>query len=193
MSSFRIGCVFLASGISSRFQGNKLLADFNGVPLVEAVLRQFPTEYFNVNLVVTRYPQVAAIAAQYHFGVVENLEPGEDLAQTIRLGVEALPKGLDGCMFSVCDQPLLSPESVKKLVEAFQASPNSIAALSYQGHRGNPVIFPGDLLPSLKTLPARHGGNHVIQAHSERVLLVEAFHRRELMDVDYRSDLSALE
>ena len=55
----KLACIFLASGRSTRFRDNKLLADFGGRPMADVVLGNFPGELFQQVIVVTRYPQVA--------------------------------------------------------------------------------------------------------------------------------------
>ena len=192
MPSLKLACIFLASGFSKRFGSNKLLADFRGKPLVDVVLDNHPSELFNCTLVVTRYAQVAASAAERRFGVVENLTATDDPAVTIRLGLDALPAGMDGCMFSVCDQPLLSAHSISALVCAFRAFPDGIVALSYGGRRGNPVIFPAPLFGELSALEPGQGGTAVIAKHPSLLHLVQAEDSRELSDIDCPADLQLL-
>lgn len=141
-ASLKLGCIFLASGQSKRFQGNKLLSEFNGRPMIETVLGNFPCELFNQTIVVTRYAEVAVTAAQRGFTVVENDGADDSVARTIRLGLDALTPNLDGCLFSVCDQPLLTARSIQAIVDEFIAHPGAIVALGYRGKRGNPVLFP---------------------------------------------------
>lgn len=188
----RLGCVFLASGRSQRFGSNKLLAEWNGLTLAERVLRGFPSELFNRTVVVTRFAPVAITAAGLGFTVAENCDETGDIAHTIRLGLEALPPGLDGCLFSVCDQPLLRPASIERLKAAFCSAPGRIYALGWQGTRGNPVIFPRMLFTELASLPLNQSGGAVIAAHPELLTVIEAEDPSELRDIDYRADLDSL-
>ena len=91
---------------------------------------------------------------------------------------------LDGVLFAVCDQPFLTTEGIKRLLNAFEELKNAICALSWQGRRGNPAVFPADLFPELAALTGDVGGGAVIRAHPERLVLVEVPHPRELLDVD---------
>ena len=58
------------------------------------------------------------------------------------------------------------------------------------GQRGNPVIFPADLLGELAALTGDTGGGMVVKRHRERLLLVAADSPRELFDVDTPADLN---
>lgn len=189
MVSKKLSCIFLASGHSKRFHGNKLLAPLEGRPLVQHVFEHLPAHMFHQVLVVTRYPQVAQLAQALRFTPILNPDPTDDIAVTIRLGLEHLEQDMGGCMFSVCDQPFLSPASLTALVQEFQAHPHSIAALAHQGKRGNPVIFPSALFSELSTLAPHQSGSAVIARYPELLRLVEAGDFSQLQDIDYRSDL----
>ena len=89
------------------------------------------------------------------------------------------------------DQPLLRRETVERLLDAWSREPGRIAALAHSGVRGNPVVFPAACFPELMTLEGDRGGSAVIKRCPGSLLLVEA-EARELMDVDYLSDLESL-
>lgn len=180
-----IAAVFLASGRGKRFGGDKLLWPVEGIPMAERVFCALPPEIPGV--VVTGSGDVAVLAHKYpHLTVVENHDGRDDVARTIRMGVEALPKEAEGALFFVCDQPWLKQESVSRLAEAFQKDPNKIYVLSYGDRMGNPCLFPREFFPELMALPPDTGGKAVIARHPERVSLVPAADARELADVDYR-------
>ncbi len=193
MPSLYLSSVLLACGHSKRFGSNKLLVPFQGRPLCETIFRRHPLELFQQNLVVTRYPEVALSACQYGFSVVENLEATDDIAQSIRSAMESLDAKASGCLFSVCDQPLLRIQSIQRVVHTFLKHPQAIVALGWRGQRGNPVCFPRDLFEELFHLPPQQGGGWVVQAHPERLILVEADSGEELADADNPKDLEKLE
>ena len=191
-ASLKLGCIFIASRQSKRFQGNKLLSEFNGRPMIETVLGNFPCELFNQTIVVTRYAEVAVTAAQRGFTVVENDGADDSVARTIRLGLDALTPNLDGCLFSVCDQPLLTARSIQAIVDEFIAHPGAIVALGYRGKRGNPVLFPRALFSELGALAPGQSGGAVVAAHMPLLRIVETKNRLELVDIDYRADAASL-
>ena len=55
----RLGCVIMASGMGTRFGGNKLMADFGGAPMIARIL-QATDGLFARRVVVTRHADVAA-------------------------------------------------------------------------------------------------------------------------------------
>lgn len=185
----KIAAVLMASGRAKRFGENKLLTDYHGRPLIETVLDNLPGERFFRVLVVTRYAGVAVAAAERRFSIVENMTESDDTADTIRLGVKALPPGTDGCLFLVCDQPLLKPGTIAALCQAFCETPDRIIAPICGGKRGNPVIFPKALFEELSNLPAGRAGGYIMAAHPALLRTIEFPDPAEFLDVDTRQDL----
>ena len=178
-----IALIFMASGRSKRFGGDKLTYAIDGVPMAERCFRAVPEGLFSPVAVVTRSAAVAELAKRRGFIPVLNPATTDDTAVTIRLGLE-LANGSDGCAFAVCDQPYLTADSYRKLAAAFSARPDRIVALSWRGTRGNPVLFPSALFDELRALPPGGTGRQVIQRHQSLLSTVEVADGRELQDID---------
>ena len=105
---FSVGCVIMASGLATRFGSNKLLADFNGRPLLCRALDATDTPLLAARIVVTRSAEVEALCQAEGVPCLRHTLPGRN--DTVRLGLNALltaqPR-LAGCMFLPGDQPLL--------------------------------------------------------------------------------------
>ena len=191
MRKLRIGCVVMAAGNASRFGENKLAAVLDGKTLIQRSLDAVPGEQFDRVVVVTQYPEVADLAKTYGFTAVENLHPDWGISHTISLGLQEL-SDMDGILFQVSDQPLLKRESVAALVRCYRQHPHDIVALSHNGVRGNPCLFPSRFFPELLELREDHGGNTVIRRHEDDLLLYEV-DARQLTDVDTPAALKTLE
>ncbi len=184
----RLGAVLMASGAAERFGENKLLCPADGVPIIERVFSAVPAGLFARANVVSCYPEILALASERGYGAIPNPRPREGQSASIRLGLSPL-RDMDGVLFAVCDQPWLTRRSVERVLEAFSCAPEMICALSWQGRRGNPVLFPKALYPELMELSGDQGGRGVIQANARLLRLVEADGPRELRDVDTPQDL----
>ena len=188
-----IGAILMASGAGARFGSNKLLFPVEGVPLFRRAFAACPPDWFAEAVVVSCYEEILEAAQAAGYRPVFNPFFAEGQAASIRLGLEALG-ALDGYLFAVCDQPFLTAQSVGALLAAYHDAPGgAIAALSYGGRRGNPVLFDGCYRAELLALTGDSGGKAVISVHAERLLLVEAQQERELFDVDWAADAQALE
>lgn len=191
MAELRIGCLVMAAGSGSRFGRNKLEAVVDGKSLLRRSLEAVPTEEFAQVTVVTQYDAAAALAEEFGFTVVRNDRPEDGLSRTVRLGTEAMA-GCGAILYQVADQPLLEQETVRRELEYFRAHPDHIVGLAHNGVRGNPCIFPRKFFPELMALEGDVGGNVVIRAHPDALLLYETS-AAELRDVDTVEALAAVQ
>ena len=187
---WKLGCVVMAAGNARRYGDNKLAAQLRGRSLILRALEAVPTEAIDSAVVVTQYPEIMRLAGEFHFAAVYNEHPDYGISHTIELGLTGL-RDCDGVMFLVSDQPLLRRKSVAALARLWKSHPDSIAALSHGGVRGNPCVFPARFYPELLELTEDRGGNAVIRRHEEDLVLLEV-DALELADVDTPQALAAL-
>lgn len=186
----KTGCILLAAGAGERFGGGKLKAQIAGKPFVEYILSVLPKEAFNRCVIVAADQELLRVAAQYGIPGVINDKPGLGVSRSIRMGLEAIGPQ-DACMFCVCDQPLLTRETICGMLEHY--IPGAILSLSGNGKRGNPVIFPSSLFGELAALNADESGKIVIHAHPDLLRLYDICDAAQLMDVDTQEQLAGLE
>lgn len=178
-----VGCLVMAAGNARRFGDNKLAAKVRGKTLIERALDAIPQEGFSRVVVVTQYAEVEALAVERGFTVIWNRHPDWGISHTISLGTEELQKDCDAICYMVSDQPLLRRESIAGALAFFRENSDHIVGLSHDGKRGNPCIFPRKFYGELIALREDHGGNTVIRAHEDALLLYEV-DKQELTDVD---------
>lgn len=184
-----IGCVIMASGLGIRFGGNKLMADFHGVPLISHVF-DATKGIFACRIVVTRHRDVAALCREQGIDVVVHDFPHQ--SDTVRLGINALGAGMNGCMFCSGDQPLLRQETVASLALAGANDKISIWRTVWETTAGTPVLFPKRTFSELLALPEGFGGSYVIKKYPEQVRTIPVRDMYELKDADTQEDLSVL-
>lgn len=182
-----IGCVVLASGESVRFGSNKLLADFCGKPMLAHLLAALPARLSTV--VVTRSAAVRAMAAELGYRCLLHREP--EVRDTIRLGLAQLSQ-TRGCLFCVGDQPLLTRQTVEKMLLAFETRPQGIVRAAFGARQGNPVLFAQNFYPELMALTQGEAGVTVIRRHADNVRTVETTFEQELTDADTPETLATL-
>ena len=189
-SALAAGCLLMAAGNASRFGENKLTAHFDGQSLFSLALAAIPEEMFARVTVVSQYPALLEEASRAGFTAILNDRPEDGISRTIRLGTQAMAD-CAGILYMVADQPLLQAGTVRRVVDAWRAHPESIAAAAHNGKRGNPCLFPSRFFPELCALEADRGGSSVIRRHEDALLLVEAG-ERELFDCDTKQALEIL-
>ena len=184
--------ILLGAGNSRRFQGNKLLYPLEGIPMyrriVEHALR-FPSAR---RIMVTQYQEILKDLEESPITAVRNFHPEWGISHSIQLGIEAAGD-VAAYLFAVCDQPFLQYETLECLLERFITSGKGIAAVSCNGHLGNPNIFSASYRKELLALAGDVGGKAVMKRHPEDVAIWEIQEEEELRDIDERSQLSALD
>ena len=148
------GCIIMASGMGTRFGSNKLMAELDGVPLIQHVIRA-TDGLFSRRVVVARHVEVAEVCRVLEVEVILHNEPHRN--DTVRLGME----GMDGCAtvtFVQADQPLISPASIATLLRRAEEGPEFIWRASFEGTPGAPVLFPAWTFDELRVLPLGKGG-----------------------------------
>jgi molybdenum cofactor cytidylyltransferase len=188
----RVGVVLLAAGLSSRMGGaNKLLLDWREKPLVahvaDAALAAGPAAA--VAVVGHRGAEVRAALEGRALTYVENPNPARGLASSLKLGLSALPGGLDAVMVCLGDMPGVTPRILKRLFAAFDPGEGRAICLpTFGGKRGNPALFDARFIPEILEVEGDMGARPVIQAHGSEVIEVPMDALEDgagvLMDVD---------
>lgn len=181
------GCVIMASGLGTRFGGNKLLADFRGRPLIAGALEA--TEDIPNRVVVTRHRDVAQYCEK--LGIPAVLHSLPHRSDTVRLGVNALGQ-TDFCIFCQGDQPLLSKDTVAAMAMLGTQKDAPILRAGTRERFGAPIAFPRRFYGELEALPEGKGGNFLAKKYPEQVRFVPVQDSGELMDVDTPEDLAQL-
>ena len=144
-----IGAVVLAAGAATRFGSPKQALT---LPSVLAALAEAPVD--EVVVVSGAYP-VEADGTR----VVRCVEWAHGPGASLRCGLRALPDDADAAVIVLADGPWLAPASVERVLAAWREN-GGIAAASYGGERGHPVVLgrpAWDAIPDegARSLPAR--------------------------------------
>ena len=185
----KIGCIIMASGLGIRFGGNKLMADFGGVPMVTHILNKATSCFTNV-VVVTRNEGVLKLCKERDIKVIFHDLPYK--SDTVRLGIESLDEKLDGAVFCPADQPFLSVDTLNKMIASATAEPQRIWRTSAQGVIGSPNYFPRNLFPELIALPEDNGGSYVCKKHPDLIKMLEIENPLEIKDIDTKETYEEL-
>lgn len=191
MNSMKLGIVLLAAGKSERFGANKLLADFDGMPMICRPLEAMQAVAAQRRCAVVGCGEVAALARAYGCEVIVNDAPQLGQAHSIHLGVSAM-EGMDAVLLLVGDQPRLTGESLACLMDGFLASDKGMACLRDETHMGNPAVFSAKYYPALLSLAGDRGAKGILRANEENLLVVSCLYPGELSDADTPDTLDAL-
>ncbi len=189
----RLGGALLAAGRGSRYAaarpgaGNKLLAPFEGKPLVCHAMDALAAAGLSRVAVVTGEEAIAALARERGFGVVWNERPEMGQGYSVALGVSAL-SDLDGALLLAADQPRVSARSLRALIRAFSCGGKGLACLEDGTHWGNPALFGAPAFPALAALRGDAGAKRLLLANEGDLLRVPCAPGDSLFDADTPGD-----
>lgn len=175
----RIGTVLLAAGRASRMgeAGHKLLAEFDGVPLVRRVAERALEAASGPLVAVTGYRSeaVSSALAGLPLTLVDNPDYASGMAGSIRTGLScAVLSEVAGVMVLLADMPALTARDLDSLAQAFRKAQGlAIVRAVSAGKRGNPVILPRATFSELMALQGDVGARHVIETCGLPIIDVE--------------------
>lgn len=180
-----IAGVLLAAGDGSRLGQPKALVELGGQSLASrgvALLRDGGTDPV---IVVTGAAAVDLPGVQS----VPNPRWREGMGSSFAAGLIALPDRCDAAVVALADQPLVGPESVRRLIGAFLAGA-AVAVAAYSGRPRNPVLLAREHWPEvIATATGDQGARAFLRARPELVTLVECGDTGRPDDIDTPADL----
>jgi molybdenum cofactor cytidylyltransferase len=100
-------------------------------------------------------------------------------------GLKEIDGRAQGVIFALADQPLVTPDIYKQLIETYQKSLKLVVGPLYKGQRGNPTLFDRRTWSSIMELTGDEGGRRVIaKLPPEEISLIETNQNSVLFDID---------
>ncbi|WP_285565794.1 nucleotidyltransferase family protein [Streptomyces sp. RTGN2] len=126
--------------------------------------------------------------------VTVNPEWTEGMGSSLRAGLASLAgAGADAVLVLLVDQPGITAAAVARVRSAYR-SRTSLAAASYEGERGHPVLFGAGLWAEIAAgAVGDQGARAYLRAHRDAITLVECSDVAQAYDIDTAEDLAHLE
>jgi molybdenum cofactor cytidylyltransferase len=191
----RIAALVLAAGQSRRMGRNKLLLPIDGIPMVARAVDALIASAATDIVVVTGHQadQVRAVLAGRAVAFVHNPEFAGGLSTSVKAGIAALPEDADGALVCLGDMPLVGPAHLDRLIAAFNPLEGRLICVpTYDGQRGNPVLWARQLFGEMAGLSGDVGARGLLERHADAVCEVAMNDAGVLLDVDTPAALSAL-
>jgi molybdenum cofactor cytidylyltransferase len=176
-SERRIAAIVLAAGRSSRMGGpNKLLAELDGKPLVAHVVDAALQSRVASVTVVTGHmrDRVAAALAGRTVTICDNPDFAEGMSTSLKTGLAHVPATAEAVLVLLADMPRITPQMIDTLIEAYEPQRGaSIVVPTFEGKRGNPVLWSRRFFTDLAGITGDMGGRQVLQGYPEAIGEVE--------------------
>ena len=192
---YDIAAIVLAAGRGTRFDaGPKLLAVLDGQPLVRHVVHAAIVSAADPVFVVTghRSDEVEAALAGLETRFVSNPLHEDGLSTSLKAGFSALPEETKAAIILLGDMPLIRPDLIDTLVNAWRKKGEPAALIpTLDGRRGNPVVLSRILEPDIMMLTGDTGAGLILRGRSD-VVEYPVDERAVLQDVDTVEDFRNL-
>lgn len=162
--------IVLAAGKSARFEPeHKLLKKFRGNAVIyHSVKSALNSKLDRVFIVLGRAKDVIVDALEeliFHpkLRQVYNADWESGRASSLRAGLHALPANTSAALIYPGDMPLLTPELIDDVVDAFVRT-RQLCFPMYNREKGHPVAFPTSWFDALCRLENDESGYRLIQS-----------------------------
>ena len=189
--SGNVAGVLLAAGSGSRLGQPKALVVLAGQTLAArgvALLRAGGADPVVVVTGAAELPDRSSDALCVH-----NPDWPTGMGSSLAIGLAHVPADCAAAVVALADQPLVGPESVRRLIAAHQAGARVVVAC-YEGQPRNPVLISREHWPEVVALAAGDvGARPFLQAHPDLVRRVECADTGRPDDIDSPEDLARVE
>ncbi|MGE0753010.1 MAG: NTP transferase domain-containing protein [Variibacter sp.] len=183
-----VAALVLAAGRSTRMGGpNKLLAELAGKPLVRLATEAALASRARPVIVVTGHQRERVEAALEGLPArfVHNPDFADGLSTSLKAGIAALPDDVAGAVICLGDMPQISGALIDELAGALDSERGSLIAVpTFEGKRGNPVLWSRRFFPELAALEGDVGARHLIGTYRDAVVEVAVTTPGVFFDID---------
>ena len=164
-----VGAILLAAGGATRMGMPKQLLVYQGHSLLRHAAR--------TALAATLHPMIVVLGAHAErlrhevqdlpVESVLNQQWEKGLGTSIQTGVrtlQAVAPDVRAVILMLCDQPLVSPTTLRDLVTAYQATRKSVIASKYENTIGVPALFDREHFSKLEQLTNGQGAKGILAA-----------------------------
>lgn len=125
--------------------------------------------------------------------IVSNRKWQEGMGSSIRAGMElvtAEAPEAEGVLLMICDQPRVTAEHLRWMIDVFSQRPQSAVVSAYAGRRGTPAIFPRAAFAELAELRGDRGARGLLANPSWPVVEIPLAGGE--IDIDQPEDLDRI-
>lgn len=182
-----VSAILLAAGASTRMGVPKLLLPLGGEPIVRRTVRQVCDSGYDEVLVVSGSEQPRIVEALDGLPVrhAHNPEFAAGMGTSFRTGVRHLSDDAEAAMFALADQPFVTAEEYRAILEAWRLQKPRIVGSRFGGVTAPPHLFARPLFPELAAL--QHGARDLLTRHASAMVVLH-FAPERLLDIDTPDD-----
>ena len=188
--------VVLAGGASSRMQGRPkalLPAGPGGVTFLERIVTTLRAGGVDDVVIVTGHHHAPIVdrAALLRplVRVARNPHPEQGQLSSLLAALQVVDHpGVQAMLVTLIDLPLVSPETVRAVLDAYRRAGAPLVRPGREGRHGHPVVFDRALFRELRQADPTRGARQVVRAHATDECVVPVDDDGAFIDVDTPAD-----
>ena len=170
--------IILAAGRSNRLGSPKQLLNYQGKSLLQHTIDSALESRVKLVIIVLGYDaeEIENQIREQSALILKNPDWATGMASSIRLGINFLKKQepmVDNALIMVCDQPHVSKELIKLMIQKRQEKNTSIIACSYSNTIGTPVLFHNQHFEDLTQLMGDQGAKSILMKYPESIEIIQ--------------------
>lgn len=184
--------VVLAAGTASRFGSPKPLALLDGQSLLKRAVATITDALSSPPVAVLghEWQRVAADLESDGFYIVNDAYV-DGMASSIAAAARAAAGRADALLITLCDQPLISAQHLRIMLQAHSGAADDIVATGYGDAIGPPVLFGKACFAKLQALAGADGAKSLLQDPEYSLQVIH--NTSAAVDIDTPADLSAVQ
>lgn len=169
------GAVILAGGLGERLKtvGLKPFLFYKDKSFIQLAVEKVRSIGLDPLIIVTNklyYPQI--LECNFPAIIQINPTPEQGMLSSILIGLNEIESFGAGFFLCPIDYPLVQQNTYNKLLLAYQSQPNRIIKPVFNSQPGHPIIFPKNLIESLKQAPLDQGARAVTRRHAHQTSFI---------------------
>ena len=190
----KVSAIILAAGQSRRMgKENKLLMKIDDCPMVEHVVKILNKSCLDKIIVVTGFEseQIKSTLNGYDVMFIDNPDYEQGLSTSLVAGLRSVDEKADAVIICLGDMPMITNTGIKQLVDEFNPEGGrEICVPTYQGKRGNPILWSRRFINEMMQLEGDVGAKHLLFSYDDVVHEVSMQDSGVLLDFDTQETIS---
>lgn len=186
MSNYKIAAIVIAAGYSSRMEKFKPLLPLGDLKIIDFSINLFQSIGIKNIYVITGYnsQELSAYLDGSLATCLYNQQYDQGMFSSIVEGVKALPNDIDAFFMLPADIPLVSAETITKLIDAFSLHPCKVIYPSMDFKKGHPPLISSELIPDIIAHDGSAGLKGVLKKFDSDAAYVSVKDPGILLDMD---------
>lgn len=185
-----IWAIVLAAGESKRMKVPKMLLPFNGVPMIEKVLKNVLSSNVFCTLVVlgSFRHEITGIIERMPVKYCYNEDYAKGMLSSVQCGFRNMPENFGAAIVFQGDQPFIEADVINSVIDSYRQTGKGIIIPVYRKKRGHPLLVDKKYVSSIMGLPDKKGLRALSEIYSDDVFETSVNSPGILKDFDTKQD-----